>query len=80
MKRFDSAVKAEGLTSVEVALRWVAHHSALGDGDAIILGASKTSQIQETVSMIRKGGLSPQLVGMAEEIWEAVKESRSNIL
>ncbi|KAK7737353.1 hypothetical protein SLS53_006656 [Cytospora paraplurivora] len=80
MKRFDAAVKAEGLTPTEVALRWVAYHSALGDGDAIILGASKTAQIQETVRMIRKGGLSPELVGMAEEIWEAVKESRDGIL
>ncbi|KUI53260.1 Aflatoxin B1 aldehyde reductase member 2 [Cytospora mali] len=43
--RFDAAVKAEGLTPTEVALRWVGYHSALGDGDAIILGASKTAQI-----------------------------------
>ncbi|KUI67931.1 putative carboxylesterase 15 [Cytospora mali] len=77
MKRFDAAVKAEGLTATEVALRWVAYHSALGGGDAIILGASKTAQIRESVSRIRKGGLSPQLIGMAEEIWEAARTRSS---
>ena len=29
MRKFDTAVKEKGLTSAEVALRWVMHHSAL---------------------------------------------------
>lgn len=80
MKRFDSAVKAQGLTPVEVAIRWVTHHSVLVDGDAIILGASKISQIKETVGLIRKGPLSQDLVNITEELWDEVKESREGVL
>ncbi|ROW13231.1 hypothetical protein VPNG_04868 [Cytospora leucostoma] len=79
VKRFDSAVKAQGLTPVEVAIRWVTHHSVLGDGDAIILGASKISQIKETVELIHKGPLPQYLVTITEELWDEVKESREGM-
>jgi aflatoxin B1 aldehyde reductase len=34
-----------GITPLEAALRWVKYHSALQEGDGIILGASKEVQI-----------------------------------
>ncbi|KAK7748766.1 hypothetical protein SLS53_000790 [Cytospora paraplurivora] len=80
VKRFDSAVKAQGLTPVEVAIRWVTHHSVLRDGDAIILGASKISQIKETVGLILKGPLSQDLVRITEELWDEVQETREGVL
>ncbi|ROW09776.1 hypothetical protein VMCG_02162 [Cytospora schulzeri] len=80
VKRFDGAVKVQGLTPVEVAIRWVTHHSALGDRDAAILGASKTTQIKDTIKMIRKGPLTPELVRITEDMWEDIKESRAGEL
>lgn len=80
MKRFDAEVKSHNLTSTEVAIRWIAHHSALRDEDGIILGASKAEQIRETVSMIKKGPLPGELLRLAEDLWGVVKESRSEII
>ena len=80
MKRFDGEVKAHNLTSTEVAIRWIAHHSALRDEDGIILGASKAEQIRETVNMITKGPLPGELLSLAENLWGVVKGSRSEII
>ena len=80
MKRFDVEVKSRNMTSMEVAVRWIAHHSALADEDGIILGASKTEQIRESVAMIRKGPLSREVLESAESIWGELKSSRAHII
>lgn len=80
MKRFDAEVKAHNLTSTEVAIRWIAHDSALRDEDGIIFGASKAEQIRETVNMIKKGPLPEELLRLAEDLWGVVKGSRSEII
>ena len=80
MKRFDVEVKSHDKTSTEVAVRWIAHHSALNDGDGIILGVGKTEQIRETVMMIRKGPLSGKVLELAESIWGELKSSRGHII
>lgn len=80
LRKFDAEVKAQGLSSLEVSIRWAAHHSALGDEDAIILGASKEAQLQETVSLIRKGPLPSLILGLVDELWVTVRETRANVL
>ncbi|KAK3370561.1 putative oxidoreductase [Podospora didyma] len=80
VKEFDTEVKKHGLSSLEVAVRWVAHHSALRDADAIILGASKETQLQETVSLIQKGPLDPPVLALVDELWASVQQSRENVL
>lgn len=80
MKKFDTETKAHGVSSMEVAIRWAAHHSALGDEDAIILGASKEAQLVESVSLIRKGPLPSPVLALVEELWATVQETRGNIL
>lgn len=80
MKTFDSEVKSYNMTSIEVAIRWIAHHSALGDEDGIILGASKEQQVRESVAMIEKGPLPEEVLKAAEKLWSAVKGSRGEII
>lgn len=80
MKKFDTEVKSHSLTPIEVAIRWIAHHSALRDEDGIIVGASKVEQICETVSMIKKGPLPGEVLKTAEELWSAVRGSRGEII
>ena len=80
MKRFDAGVKAQGLTPIEVAIRWIAHHSALGDEDGIIIGASRTTQIRDTVALIKKGSLPENMLALVEQIWEDVKETRGHLV
>jgi len=80
MRSFDAGVKAQGLTSIEVAIRWMAHHSALGNDDGIILGASKPEQVIGTVEMIRKGPLPGEVMRTTEKLWDAVKVTRGEII
>ncbi|KAL8832268.1 MAG: hypothetical protein Q9191_000367 [Dirinaria sp. TL-2023a] len=80
MKKFDNEIKLHGLTSVEVAIRWLAYHSVLEAEDGIVLGASKVKQIRETVAMIHKGPLPEEVVNSAESLWIAVKGSRGDII
>lgn len=80
MRKFDAAVRSHNLAPIEVAIRWIAHHSALSDDDGVILGASKTDQIRETVMMIRKGPLPKEILRTTDELWDAVKESRAEII
>ena len=79
MREFDVEVKSHGLTALEVAVRWIVYHSALTEKDGIILGASKIEQIQDTVSLIKKGPLSQTVLDVAEDLWDAVKNSRSGV-
>ncbi|KAK7996478.1 hypothetical protein PG989_004518 [Apiospora arundinis] len=76
MQKFDAEVKAQGLSSTEVAYRWLAYHSALGEGDGIIIGASRLEQVVETVGIIRHGPLPDAVVSLASELWEAVRGTR----
>ena len=41
MKKFTEEMKLYSVTPIEVALRWIIYHSALGDEDGVIIGASK---------------------------------------
>ena len=80
LRIFDAQVKSYNLTSLEVAVRWIAYHSALGSEDGIILGASKTEQIRETITMMRKGPLPVGVLETVEDLWSTVKEGRGEIL
>ncbi|TGO51920.1 hypothetical protein BOTNAR_0340g00040 [Botryotinia narcissicola] len=58
MKNLENILAPLGISGREASLRWIYHHSKLGDGDGIILGASKISQIRVNVASISAGPLS----------------------
>lgn len=80
MKAFVAGCAAHSLPPVEVASRWLAHHSALTDEDGIVLGASKLAQVGDTVANIRKGPLPAPVVALAEEVWDMVKAVRGSMI
>ena len=80
MKKFDAQAKSRNLSSTEVAMRWIAHHSALKDEDGIIIGASKVEQIRETVKIVKKGPLPGDMLRIAEDLWSEVRGGRGEIL
>ena len=80
MKTFDTEVKTHDMTPIEVAIRWIVHHSALRDEDGIILGASKIDQLRGLMTMIRMGPLPEEVVKIAEDLWGAIKGSRGEII
>lgn len=67
--RLYTALEPLGISSVEAALRWLYYHSLLGEGDGIILGASRAEQVVENVAAIRKGPLPEGVVQSIEGIW-----------
>ena len=79
MREFDAQAKSQDLTSVEIAIRWIAHHSALGAEDGFIVGASNVEQIREIVQMLKKGPLPEEVLKMNENLWTAVKGGRGDI-
>ena len=52
----------------ELALRWLFYHSALQEGDGVIIGASKPTQAERTMQMIGAGRLSESLVRQLSEL------------
>lgn len=80
MKIYDEEVKAQGLKTVEVALRWIAHHSALRDGDGIVIGASKVEQAVSTADLIKKGPLPDAILAAVEDLWKHVEKVRGDII
>ncbi len=57
MRKLQAACDAASppLTPQEVCLRWLMHHSALQDGDAIIFGAKTLEQLEDNVAQAREG-------------------------
>jgi aflatoxin B1 aldehyde reductase len=80
MQDFDTSTRALGLAPMEVAIRWIVHHSSLRDQDAIILGASKTAQVSETMALISKGELPDAVLSLVEKLWAAVRVGRGGIV
>lgn len=80
VKKFDTETRANGSKPLEVAIRWIVHHSALGEEDGVILGASRTAQVVESVEMARKGPLTEDLLKLVDELWDSVKETRGSII
>ena len=71
----QAAAERHGISDYELAIRWVLHHSALdaGKGDAIILGASRPEQLEDTLRSCEKGPLPQELVDLMDQLWEKVE-------
>ncbi|KAL3473661.1 NADP-dependent oxidoreductase domain-containing protein [Aspergillus californicus] len=61
------------LTEAECAFRWLRHHSQLADGDAILVGASRLSQLETNIADAEKGSLPEDVVEALDAAWETVK-------
>ena len=74
MRKFCKACEERGICSTEANLRWIVHHSVLGEGGGIILGSSRVDQLRGNVEMCGKGPLDEELLELVEELWETVKD------
>ena len=64
----------------DLSLRWLFYHSILEEGDGVILGASKVSQIGKNTAQIKKGPLDEGIVREVSELWEGVKDEGMEII
>ena len=64
-----------GISKAALAYRWITYHSALKreNGDGVIIGTSKISQLEETLTAINAGPLNAGIAKRASDIWDKVK-------
>ena len=65
-----------GISKAALAYRFIAYHSHLSreHGDGIIVGASTTQQLEQTLKSIEDGPLDPAIVKKVDDIWDQVKD------
>ena len=78
-QRLRNVAAAAGLSMEEAALRWLTHHSELGAGDGIILGASRAGQVTATTAAIARGPLPSSVAEKLKELWVSVEKDVSSI-
>ncbi|XXG96914.1 hypothetical protein Hte_003205 [Hypoxylon texense] len=66
------AIEPLGIAPSEAALRWAAYHSALGEADGVILGASKVEQLRQNAADIEKGPLPREVVDVIADIGRTI--------
>jgi aflatoxin B1 aldehyde reductase len=76
LKEWGNISKAAGTTKTELACRWITYHSALehSKGDGVIIGASRPSQLEETLVTVEKGPLALDIVERIDQLWKSVKD------
>lgn len=69
------AAEKQGISPIEATYRWLAYHSMLnGDrGDAILIGASKLSHLQQNMEAVKAGSLPESIIDAFEKAWTITK-------
>lgn len=67
-------VAKHNLTEAECGLRWISHLSVLKTelGDAVIVGASRTSQLEENLADLEKVPLPGDVVEALNDGWDVI--------
>eukprot|EP00026_Physarum_polycephalum_P012412 Phypoly_transcript_12716.p1 GENE.Phypoly_transcript_12716~~Phypoly_transcript_12716.p1 ORF type:complete len:333 (+),score=58.42 Phypoly_transcript_12716:105-1103(+) len=75
IEQLKPIAQAHNVTLVEIALRWMVHHSLLKKehGDKIIIGASSVSQLSQNLDAFEKGPLPAEIMQAVDEAYEKVK-------
>ncbi|CAJ1940204.1 unnamed protein product [Cylindrotheca closterium] len=64
----------DSLSMVEATYRWILRHSALGEKDGLLIGASSMEQLDQNLQACKAASesddLSPELLGVFDECWE----------
>lgn len=68
----------EGIAIKAAALRWLMHHSILGENDGVILGGSSEEQMEENVRACEEGPLPKSVIEMFEKLWRSWSEEETH--
>jgi aflatoxin B1 aldehyde reductase len=78
MNEFMQICERNGMTSTEASLRWIMHHSALSEGDGVILGATRIDQLESSVNICKNGALPEEVLRAVEDLWEKTRGLMEN--
>ena len=68
-EKLEQIAEKTALGTDELSLRWLRYHSQLTDDDVVILGASKVSQIEQSLQNLHKGPLEQHVVDELNDLW-----------
>lgn len=76
----QQAAEKEGISLVQLSLRWLANHSALkmkdkGGNDGVVVGVSSVAQLQENIEAFEGGPLSKECALSIERAWKVTEEA-----
>ena len=80
MEKLKALCDEHGISTEEASLRWIMFHSSLKEGDGVIVGASKPSQIEGCGKMITFGYLPEDLVTRMNALWDGCKSDAAAIV
>ena len=74
--RLRKACENANIPMAEAALRWLSYHSSMdaGQGDGIIIGASKISQLLQNIEAVRKGPLPQSVSDVYDAVWQECRD------
>lgn len=74
----QDACDKEGISMVEATFRWLLRHSALGEQDGVLLGASSLEQLEQNLeaceAAMTKNELSDEVLQAFDEAWSITQE------
>ncbi|KAK2768360.1 hypothetical protein FQN54_000214 [Arachnomyces sp. PD_36] len=76
LAEWGAIAEKAGVSKAELAFRWLGYHSALreSEGDSIVLGASRPSQLKGALDALKAGPLDEESVNRIQGFWESIKE------
>jgi aflatoxin B1 aldehyde reductase len=83
LKIIEPVVEKHNLTLIEVAFRWLVHHSQLklankGGNDGILIGVSSQEQLENNLEHLEKGPLPEEVCKALDEAWKVIGGTAPN--
>lgn len=85
LEQLKPVSQSSGIPLLQMALRWLVHHSALnlasrgkGGNDGIIIGASSVAHLESNLKDFEEGPLPDEVVAALDEAWETVRPTAPN--
>lgn len=75
LKLWEEISDKYGISKSELGYRWIVYNSHLSAkrGDAVVIGASSITQLQQTMKGLSKGPLSEEVAKAIDQVWEISK-------
>lgn len=74
LDEWEKIAEDAGISKAALAYRWAAHNSQLSPkhDDGLIIGATKLSQLEQSLEAIKAGPLDKKTADRIEKVWESV--------
>jgi 1-deoxyxylulose-5-phosphate synthase len=68
--KLKRAAERAGRSLIDVAFCWLLHHTQT---DCVVLGASRTEQLEQNLAACEKGPLPPEVLQVCNEVWAELR-------